>query len=81
MALSLKNVEADRLARSLAEMTGESLTDAVVVALRERLDRERTRRNLVRRVTRLADEVSTYHVVDARPADEIVDYDEAGLPR
>jgi antitoxin VapB len=81
MALSLKNEEADRLARDLADMTGESLTEAVVVALRERLDRERARRDLVRRVTRLADEVSSYPVLDARTAEEIVGYDETGLPR
>ena len=81
MALSLKNEEADRLARDLADMTGESLTEAVVVALRERLGRERARRDLVRRVTRLADEVSSYPVLDTRTAEEIVDYDETGLPR
>jgi antitoxin VapB len=81
MALSLKNEEADRLARDLADMTGESLTEAVVVALRERLGRERARRDLVRRVTRLADEVSSYPVLDARTAEEIVGYDETGLPR
>ncbi|MGF1667775.1 MAG: type II toxin-antitoxin system VapB family antitoxin [Acidimicrobiia bacterium] len=81
MAPNSKNEEADRLARELADLTGESLTEAVVVALRERLDRERARRDLVRRVTRLADEVSSYPVLDARTAEEIVDYDEAGLAR
>lgn len=81
MALSVKNEEADRLARDLAEMTGESLTEAVVVALRERLDRERTRRDLVRRVTRLATEVSALPVLDVRSPDEILGYDEAGLPQ
>jgi antitoxin VapB len=44
MALSIKTAEADELARSLARLTGESMTDAVTVALRERLVRERTRR-------------------------------------
>ncbi|MCB9530155.1 MAG: type II toxin-antitoxin system VapB family antitoxin, partial [Myxococcales bacterium] len=39
MALSIKNDEADRLARELAALTGESLTEAVVVSLRERLAR------------------------------------------
>ncbi len=37
MALSIKDPEADRLARELAEATGESLTEVVVKALRERL--------------------------------------------
>jgi antitoxin VapB len=44
MALSIKTAEADELARSLVRLTGESMTDAVTVALRERLARERARR-------------------------------------
>lgn len=44
MALSIKTTEADQLARSLAQLTGESMTEAVTVALRERLARERARR-------------------------------------
>jgi antitoxin VapB len=44
MALSIKTDEADQLARALAKLTGENLTEAVTAALRERLERERTRR-------------------------------------
>lgn len=44
MALSIKTEEADRLARSLARLTGETLTAAVTAALRERLVREQARR-------------------------------------
>jgi antitoxin VapB len=44
MALSIKTQEADRLARHLAKLTGETMTEAVTVALRERLDREQERR-------------------------------------
>ena len=40
MALSIKTAEADELARSLAQLTGETMTQAVTVALRERLARE-----------------------------------------
>ncbi|MEJ0046860.1 MAG: type II toxin-antitoxin system VapB family antitoxin [Rhodospirillales bacterium] len=43
MALSIKAGEADLLARRLARLTGESMTDAVTVALRERLAREEAR--------------------------------------
>ncbi len=43
MALSIKHPEADRLARELAAATGESLTDAIINALKERLRRERGR--------------------------------------
>ena len=44
MALSIKTQEADRLARRLARLTGETMTEAVTVALRERLAREQERR-------------------------------------
>jgi antitoxin VapB len=44
MTLSIKDPEADALARRLAEQTGESLTDAVKRALQERLERESARR-------------------------------------
>ena len=41
MALSIKTEEADRLARELAQLTGETITEAVTVALRERCAREK----------------------------------------
>lgn len=44
MALSIKTREADALARRLVRLTGETMTDAVTVALRERLRREEARR-------------------------------------
>jgi antitoxin VapB len=44
MALSIRTEEADRLARTLAKLTGETITQAVTNALRERLDREQVRR-------------------------------------
>jgi antitoxin VapB len=39
MAMNIKNPETERLARQLAKRTGESLTVAVTVALKERLER------------------------------------------
>ena len=33
MTLSIKSERADRLARDLAELTGESITDAVIAAI------------------------------------------------
>ena len=84
MALSIKHPEADRLARQLAEATGESLTDAIIQALRERLRREQARI----RPPRLRDEIRAIRqrcaalpVRDHRSPDEILGYDEKGLPR
>ncbi len=46
MHLNIKNKEAYELAAELARLTGDNLTSAVVLALRERLARERRRRNI-----------------------------------
>jgi antitoxin VapB len=83
MALSIKSDEADRLARQLASETGETLTEAVVTALQERLDREHARHSATirRRLARLSAHVATLPVADDRRPDEIIDYDDAGLPR
>lgn len=82
MALSIKNDQADRLARELAATTGESLTDAVVNALRERLEREKSHSPLSRldRLRRLREDVAALPVVDDRRVDAIIGYDERGLP-
>ena len=44
MSLNIKNEEACMLARDLAWLTGETITEAITVALRQRLERERHRR-------------------------------------
>lgn len=82
MALSIKTEEADRLARELADVTGETLTEAVTKALRERLDRVQPRSpvDIAQRLDRLSLEYNSYPVVDDRTADEIIGYDENGLP-
>lgn len=82
MALSIKNPEADHLARELAATTGETLTDAVLAALRERLDRERHRRRpgIASRLRRLAADTNGLPVLDPRQPDEIIGYDEDGIP-
>lgn len=82
MALSIKNHEADRLARELARTTGESITDAILLALRERLAREggRASTGVTERLRRLAVDVAELPVLDDRPAEELVGYDQRGLP-
>ena len=82
MALSIKNPEADQLARDLADTTGESLTDAVLMALRERLDRERKHRRagVGSRLRHLAIDTQHLPILDHRHPDEIIGYDENGLP-
>jgi antitoxin VapB len=85
MALSIKDPEADRLARAVARRTGETLTQAVVNALRERLEREQrkdqTIESLVEDVMEIAHHCASLPLLDPRTADEIIGYDEHGLPR
>lgn len=83
MALSIKSDEADRLARELAAETGETLTDAVVTALRERLDRQHTSHagSMSTRLARLAADVAALPVADDRAPEQIIGYDDTGLPR
>ena len=83
MALSIKNDEADRLARELAELTGESLTQAIVLSLRERLERKRAARDnrpLAERLMEIGRHYSSLPVLDGRTPEEILGYDESGLP-
>ena len=83
MALSIKSDEADRLARELAAETGETLTEAVEIALKERLQREHARHavGMSTRLRRLAADVAALPVADNRTPAEIIGYDDTGLPR
>jgi antitoxin VapB len=83
MALNIKDPETDRLARDLAASTGESLTTAVTVALRERLERVQGAigaTSLAEELTRIAQRAAALPVLDDRPDDAILGYDEHGLP-
>jgi antitoxin VapB len=83
LALSLKDPETDRLARDLAKATGESITEAVTTALRERLARVRhrqRRRRLADELDEIAKRCAALPVLDTRSHDEILGYDEKGLP-
>ena len=83
MALNIKNPEAHRLAQQLARETGESLTEAVTVALRERLASV-TRHEpagLEAHVAEIQEFVAALPDRDTRTPDEILGYDERGLPR
>ena len=50
MSLNIKNDETCRLARELAQLTGESMTGAITIALRERLERETRARSVEARL-------------------------------
>jgi antitoxin VapB len=82
MHLNIKNDEAYGLAAELAQLTGESLTAAVTLALRQRLARERRRRNADNIAARLLQIGSRYAARpdSGRDPEEILRYHEYGLP-
>jgi antitoxin VapB len=84
MPLSIKAPEADRLARQLAAVTGETITDAVIVAMRERLTREERKRQdyeaLLEDLRAISHHCASLPVLDNRTEDEIMGWDENGLP-
>ena len=82
MSLNIKNEETCRLARELAELTGETITGAVTVALRERLERERKVQAKLRAMRVIAKRCAALSR-DGLSAVEHGDflYDERGLPK
>ena len=83
MQLNVKNHEAHVLASALTTLTGESLTDAVTIALRDRLERERRRRGadaVADRLMAIGRRFAQLPDADARTPEEILGYDENGLP-
>lgn len=83
MALNIRNPETERLAGELARRTGETKTEAVTKALRERLERigpGRGKRRLADQLNAIVDRFSKLPELDPRSPDEILGYDEDGLP-
>jgi antitoxin VapB len=84
MPLSIKSPEADLLARQLTEATGETITDAVINSMRERLVREKRKREdkalLIADIMAIAEHCASLPVLDNRTEDEIMGWDENGLP-
>lgn len=84
MALSIKDPETERLARKLAQVTGENITTATKRAIEERLRRVDGRS---RKATLLADLAEIRQrwgampILDERMPEDILGYDVHGLPR
>jgi len=83
MPLNIKDKTVHDEARELARLTGESLTQAVRTAVHEKLERVRRGRKkpLAERVRPITARFNARPVLDGRSPDEILGYDERGLPR
>lgn len=86
MSLNIKSAQAYELTRELAELTGESLTQAVTAAVRERLERVRAVPDQTRAradvLLAIGRDTASRLAEPARSADhgELL-YDERGIPR
>jgi len=83
MALNIRNSETEKLAAAVSELTGETKTEAVTRALRERLEnlkRRRSRKQLADELDKIALHCAALPVLDKRGDDEIIGYDEKGMP-
>jgi antitoxin VapB len=83
MALSIRNEKAEKLAREVAAISGENLTQAIVHALEERLERLRGRRttvNLFKAIMMISERCRSFPDKDARSPDEILGYNPSGAP-
>lgn len=94
--LNIKDAETTRLVRELAELTGETQTEAVRNALRERLEREKAEREAhaartaeqkrrqlektLAEIRKIQDEVRRLGLVENMLTDDDL-YDENGLPK
>ena len=84
MAINIRNAETERLAAELALLTGRTKTEAVTEAIRDRLERmrrERSGRSLADELDEIGRRCAKLPLRDGRPADEILGYDEHGVPR
>jgi antitoxin VapB len=84
--MNVKDRETQRLALQIAKVTGESFTEAIRRSLQERLQRLRLRRNSRARIMRdqideILRRVDALPELDSRTEDEILGYDDRGLPR
>ncbi len=85
MGLNIRNDETCRLASDLALLTGETMTDAITVALRERLEREQRKRDIASRSRELR-AIAERCAALMDPGPPAIDhgdllYDERGLPK
>src|SRR5262245_38587541 len=83
MPLNIKDPAKERNVRKLAAVTGETLTAAVRRAAEERLQkvrRDRTARSLAEQILEIGKRCAALPDQDVRTADEILGYDEHGLP-
>ena len=83
MAMSIRNPRAEQLARELATETGETMTQAVIEALEDRLQRLTGRRAapaLAEEIMAVSRRCRALPDLDSRSADDILGFGDSGEP-
>lgn len=80
MTLHIQDPEAMRFAQELAELKGEPLEAAVTAALRSQLAQEHEIARKLDRIRQIQERVAALPVLDPRTPDEIIGYNEFGVP-
>ena len=83
MAFHISNDRVDQNVRRLAALTGQSITDAINSAVVEKLRKLEPRRpdpNYVDDLMRMADEIGKHLRPGIKSTDDLIGYDERGLP-
>jgi antitoxin VapB len=81
MGLNIKNAEVEAAIRQLAEQRGVDLTEAVRLAVRHELERgQNGYESRLARMRMIADRVAALPLLDSRSSEEILGYDDVGLP-
>jgi antitoxin VapB len=83
MVLSIKDSETDALVRQLAALTGESITEVVFQSVKERLARLKPKNSaysLAQELDAIALHCASLPMLDSRSPEELIGYDEQGLP-
>ncbi len=84
MSLNIKDAKTDKLAREVADLAGESITEAIRRSLeerREKLKRRRGRRSLAKEMDDIGARCAALPDLDMRSPDDILGYDKRGLWR
>ena len=81
MALSIKNEEVERLVRTLSKETGKGVTEIILSALKvqyEKQQRAKQAPSLYEEVLDIAQRCGNLPILDPRPPEQILGYDEKG---
>ena len=81
MSINIKNEDAERLARELSRLTGKTITEAVALALREKLNRLKGNRKIrsdFQTIMEISRRCSQLPDLDKRSPEEILGYDSRG---